>query len=355
MNYLLSAFTGLGNFILQTPLIRAIHQFDKDAWIDLISDNRYGALDVLRGSPLIRTAYKVPRKIRLIDVLRAFSWNNRNKFDVIFLPFSSSPSWLQWVAYVSSSKLVVQHINITHLGIRDRLKLTFKPKKVRFVPVLQGRHEINLNLDLFEAFCNKPIKRDYQTVISYKLDPKIREKHKIPYEYICLQVGAANGLETPKRWPLDYFSRLVDLFQKKYPNTDIVIVGDKGEFETHVKPILSRHPNLINTAGNTTINDLANILAGAKLVISHDSGIMHMADALGVKLIALYGPTDHTRTSPLGSTSFIIRNNIPCSPCMYNFGTSEKLANIKCPEPECMYSIKPEDVMAKINEIFEKN
>lgn len=353
MNYLLTAFTGLGNFVLASPIIHTIHKFDKNAKIDVIGNNRNGSLEVIKGSSLIRNIYKVPTKIKLADAVRAFSWINRNKYDVIFFLFSSSTVWLQCVSYVSNCKLVVQHINLKHLNKLDRLKLILRPKKFKFVPILQGRHEINLNLDLFESFYNKPIKRNYQTLVSLERNPKIREKYKIPGEYICLQPGSNSGGESPKRWPIEYFSRLIELIQEKYPTKSLVIVGDKGEYEKFIKPILSKHPNLINTAGITTINDLKNILSEAKLVIAHDSGVMHLANALGTNLIALYGPTDYTRTSPLGKNSFVIKKDIPCSPCMYNFNILEKIASKKCPKPPCMYSIKPKEVMNKICKILE--
>lgn len=352
MKYLVSLFTGLGNAIQKTPLISAIHRIDAKAEVDVIGDDRFGALSILSNSTEIRVVHKTSARVRLATALRwAFKLHACN-YDVFFLPADASPRWLRYIAYSLKAGRVFQHIGIYRMRVRDRLELFFKPAKVTLVPLVAGRHEIELALDLLESLVGRPIERDLQTWIAIAEDPTVRGKFGLPAEYICLQFGAANGARTAKRWPLRHFSELISALEKKHPELGLVVVGDEGDYEHFIKPMLEDHPALINTAGLTTIAEVASIISTARLVLCHDSGLMHVADAKGRPLIALYGPTDHYRTAPCGKRSFILKRDLPCVPCMYNNSISEAAALERCPRPECMHSITPDNVLEEMERIL---
>jgi ADP-heptose:LPS heptosyltransferase len=99
----------------------------------------------------------------------------------------------------------------------------------------------------------------------------------------------------------------------------------------------------INLGGSTTLLDLAYIYKKARLVITTDSGPMHLAAAIGTPVIALFGPTDPARTGPYGSGHEIIRTKIACSPCFLK----------NCPTKKCMEDISCEQVFAAIKKMKE--
>jgi lipopolysaccharide heptosyltransferase II len=357
MKYLISSFTGLGNFIQKTPVVRKLYELDPYAKIDLIGDNKYGALDVLKGSPFINNIIQVPTIMTISAKIRTFHRINHEKYDAIILPFTSSPLWLRGISYISNAKKVIQHISITYASKVDRLMMLVKLlnlKRIKFIPLLSARHEIDLYFDLIQALFDRPIEREKKTFIPSNIQSDISE-FGIKGDYICLQIAAANGLKTPKRWPSEYFLEFVDMIKHEFPSLSIVLVGSQKEYDQFIKPFADKCPHVENIAGKTDINQVVSIIRKAKLVICHDSGIMHMANALDVPLIAIYGPTDYSRTAPLGERSFIIKKDLPCSPCMFNLSITEKYIEETCREPQCMYSIKPNEVFEKVVHVLSVN
>jgi 3-deoxy-D-manno-octulosonic-acid transferase/heptosyltransferase-1 len=91
----------------------------------------------------------------------------------------------------------------------------------------------------------------------------------------------------------------------------------------------------VNLAGRTTLRDLAYLYRKAALLITTDSGPMHIAAAVGTPVIALFGPTSASRTGPYGEGHFVIRRDLACSPCFLK----------KCETRHCMKDISVEDVL----------
>lgn len=357
MKILLSAYTGLGNFVLKTPLIAHIHAQYPNAIVDVITGNAFG----------IEQLAAQHRHINQVHYLDAKdSWQNKIRFfrqiiqpqhyDALFLPFDAQPNWLQIVTCFANIGLTVKH----HLPNK---KQTFVQKiankvseilvKTLKVEVLPNRHETQLNLDLLATWQQKAVVNAPQTQINYQVNPKIIANFGLQNQpYIVIQPGAANGAFSVKAWNPNNFVLLINQLHAKYPAHKIVIVGDKGDYETVVKHIyqqLPKHEAVVNTAGKTNINDLLNLLALAQLVICHDSGVMHLADALSVPLIALYGPTDYVRTRPLRLTSVVLQSDTPYKNAMHYFALTEADLAQQGIAHQAMDGISVEQVMAAAN------
>ncbi|MBR2506572.1 MAG: glycosyltransferase family 9 protein, partial [Bacilli bacterium] len=137
-----------------------------------------------------------------------------------------------------------------------------------------------------------------------------------------------------KRWYPSYFADVAMSLSSKF---DIVIFGGNGEKEIcdEISYILTKsgisHRNL---CGKTSIKELASYIAGLELFITNDSGPMHIAAAFKVPTVALFGPTNFTRTSPYNNPKARLAHlNLPCMPCMKRV----------CPlgSHECMKELKP--------------
>jgi heptosyltransferase-1 len=144
-----------------------------------------------------------------------------------------------------------------------------------------------------------------------------------------------------KQWPAEKFARLISaLAQKK---ATVVITGSPQD-EGPVEEILHRtggdSVKVLNLAGKTNLMELAGIFSLSDLVLSPDTGPMHLAAAVKAPLIALFGPTAPWRTGPYGNNPGIIRKGLPCSPCFKK----------KCRTMECMNSISVEEVLAAVEQ-----
>lgn len=344
--------------IQKTPMINKIHELDQEASIDLIGNNRTTAMEILKDSPLIFESKMLPTKVNLKIILHTIGWINRRKYDVIFLPFSSTPVWLYFAINFCNAKKIVQHTNFTSMGKVDKINFLLMPIKLSKkipVPILTGRHEIDLYFDLIQAFFPKPIERNHKSFVHFKKNHDVIKEYGIRHPYICIQVGAGNGIETPKKWPVENIEGLINLMNKHYSGITIVVVGTKKDLTPEVVSVLNKYTSIINVAGATSFSQLANIIVGAKLVICNDSGIMHVANALSVQLIALYGPTDYTRTAPLGKMSVMMREDLDCMPCMFNGQISEQEAYRRCSHKLCMYSLNSKMVFEVASKLLESD
>jgi len=150
---------------------------------------------------------------------------------------------------------------------------------------------------------------------------------------VVLNPGAAYG--PAKRWPAGNFAALATLLQSRY-EARVVIVGSPGEagLAASVASAMRRRPLVLS--GRTTLRQLLGVLSQSQLFITNDSGPMHMANALAVPVIGLFGPTDPAVTGPIEPPSKVIWKGAACWPCYYR----------KCPfGHECLTSITPDEVL----------
>lgn len=151
--------------------------------------------------------------------------------------------------------------------------------------------------------------------------------------WVGLNPGAAYG--SAKRWLPGRFAEVADTLASRL-GAAILITGGSGEEEIG-RDIASamRYPSL-NLAGRTTVRELMAVIERCDLFVTNDSGPMHVAAALGVPIVALFGSTDPTTTAPLGDNVRIVRKPVPCAPCLKR----------TCPTDHvCMTAITAADVL----------
>ncbi len=154
-----------------------------------------------------------------------------------------------------------------------------------------------------------------------------------------------NGRDTPmiiicphggwksKSWPISHINRFVDLFPVH--SVTFVLVGAPGE-EEYASHIYSVNNNLINLVGKTTLRELFCLIKRADLVLSPDTSVIHIAQALSTPVIALFGPTPPERCGPIpGANATVVTGEIKC----------QSLFMKECKKkPCCMETILPEAV-----------
>lgn len=158
--------------------------------------------------------------------------------------------------------------------------------------------------------------RSRQLLLEIGLDPD--------EPFVVFAPGAAYG--RAKQWLPERFAQLADLIINER-GWSVLMVGSNADRST-CADISSRLPatgsrlnRLIDFCGKTDLPTLAGVLARARAVVSNDSGAMHLAGAVGVKVVAVFGATNEQRTSPLRSSAqapepAIITHEVFCRPCM---------------------------------------
>jgi heptosyltransferase-2 len=150
---------------------------------------------------------------------------------------------------------------------------------------------------------------------------------------VVMSPGATYG--PAKRWPATRFAQLAGVFQNQR-DAEILIIGSAGETEIAASIAfgMDRKPAVLT--GQTTLTQLLGLINQAALVISNDTGPMHLANALGVPVVGIFGPTDPAVTGPFEQPSRAVKKDVPCWPCSYR----------KCPyDHRCMMTIETADVL----------
>lgn len=175
----------------------------------------------------------------------------------------------------------------------------------------------------FAAHLNIP-----SSEVSWMIPRTFKKEFGLPDRYFVLNIGASRPV---KQWSPDNFAALADKIDEKF-HLQTVLTGGPEDIETGKDICDKTVCNTIDLTGKTSIPQLVEVIANARCVISCDTGAMHLASALGIDLIALFGPTDPRRTGPFKGR--VIQKKISCTPC------NKK----KCKDPRCMDEIKPDDV-----------
>jgi heptosyltransferase II len=176
---------------------------------------------------------------------------------------------------------------------------------------------------------------DIQTVLQ-----KYLSANKEPI--VGIAPGATYG--PAKRWFPERFAAVADKIADTY-GCSIILLGGKADQQTAEEVSKLAHTGLINLAGKTNLQEAVYLISQCHLFISNDSGLMHIAGALNIPTIAIFGSTNPATTSPAGNQSIIIRKEVSCSPCLKE----------TCPTDfRCMEMISVEDVFTVAQNILRK-
>ena len=147
-----------------------------------------------------------------------------------------------------------------------------------------------------------------------------------------------------KSYGNDKWAELVEMLLQKGEKVALAGGPDDGDCIKEILEHLKNKDcsNLYNFYGKTkNITELANLIAGAKTVICCDSAPMHIAMALNVKTIALFGPTDEKKLVPEKDNVFVVKNDCDCRPCLWD------KRSVSCDEKTCL-QIKNEQFISLI-------
>jgi ADP-heptose:LPS heptosyltransferase len=146
-----------------------------------------------------------------------------------------------------------------------------------------------------------------------------------------------------KEWFLDFYAKLIELIKDNYPALEVVVTYGPGE-EEKMKYIIEKSGVNVFPAPATTMKQLAYLISKFELFITGDTGPMHLAEAMGTDIAAIFGPSDVNINRPFTGNSIVIYKESGCNPCR----------NKKCQDLKCLKILSPEFVFEEIqkNKLF---
>jgi lipopolysaccharide heptosyltransferase I len=190
-----------------------------------------------------------------------------------------------------------------------------------------------------------PVDRNF-TWLPERLDAAnaLRQKwHPEAGRWIALQPGAR---WLNKRWPVEHFAQLVRTVAGRFAEVRFVILGGQADRELGECIAREAPARCLDLTGRTSLPEMVEWTRHCELMITNDTGPMHVAAALNKPVVALFGPTEPRRTGPYGQLNRALQHDLPCVPCMKN--------SCSYHQPfECLRGIMPERVAARVAQVLE--
>jgi heptosyltransferase I len=148
-----------------------------------------------------------------------------------------------------------------------------------------------------------------------------------------------------KRWPVEKYAELVRQLAAARPDARFAILGSSDDREAGAAIARANPQRTLDLTGKISLPEMIEWIRLSELMISNDTGPMHVAAALGKPVLAIFGPTEPRRTGPYRQLQNVVRIDLPCAPCLKPHCTY--------PKPmECLQAISPELVFSRATNLL---
>ena len=343
---------GVGDVLFTTPVISNLRQAYPQASIAYLANRR--TTDFLKINPDINQVFVYERD-EFVEAYRQnplkyaqkwFSFFNairREKFEVVF-DFSLNSSF----GFLSAL-----------CGIKKRVGFDYR-KRGRFltdrVPMsgYEEKHVVEYYLDLLRLVQIPVVTKQMKLDVPSKDIQWAQEwlnRHSIdpakPLIAVLPGGGASWGKAAGyKRWSASNFAHLMDKIIENF-DAAIILLGDSKEEELCREVVSLAHFPLHFAVGETSLLGLAALLKRCQGAIVNDGGPLHVAEAVGVKTVSIFGPVDPRVYGPYPVANHtVVQKNLPCQPCYRSFRQA------LCGHISCLRDLSVEDVLRKVQNIL---
>lgn len=345
---------GIGDCLFTTPLIRAIKEASSGNAISYWCNERVKPLfenhpDINQIFALSRGDLKKVFQVSWWEGLKKsvslFRQLRQERFDVVF-DFSLDHRY---------------HLAEILLGIKKRIGFDYKNRGFLLTHKIKltgysDKHVVEYYCELLKFEGIVPKKCNLDLFVSGRDQERIRNilshagiKSGDLLIGIAPAAGASWGKDAKlKHWPALRFAELADRLSKDH-NAKIVVLGDVSEQEiADVIQVAMKHKPL-NLVGKTTLGELAAAIKCVKALVTNDGGPLHMATALGIKTVSIFGPVDEKVYGPFapGPNHRVVTKDLECRPCYKNF----RLAFCD-KDRECIKSISTQEVYEAVRRLL---
>ena len=204
-------------------------------------------------------------------------------------------------------------------------------------------HAVDWYLDVLRAL-KVPVQDDFNWLPRRERAAEAVQKKWQPgrARWIALQAGAR---WENKRWPATHFAELTRRLASEFPDARFAILGGGADRELGRVIAEAAPERCVDLTGATTLPEMIEWIRLCDLMVTNDTGPMHVAAALRKPVIAMLGPTNPRRTGPYGQLHRVTQLALPCVPCMKSECRYEKPL-------ECMRAIGPEMIFQRVREVL---
>lgn len=161
------------------------------------------------------------------------------------------------------------------------------------------------------------------------------------------RVALVPGTRWPSKcWPPEKFAAVANDLVVRF-NASIFLFGSCDETDLCARIGAAIHGDVIDMSGRTTLSEMGSFFASMDILVSNDSGAMHMAAAVGLPVVAIFGPTDPLRTGPYGENNMVITADVECRPCFSRHCVEQGRL--------CMENISVEQVVSAVESVLKKH
>jgi lipopolysaccharide heptosyltransferase II len=173
--------------------------------------------------------------------------------------------------------------------------------------------------------------------------PEANSKLKTQNSKLILLQPGARWMN--KRWPVQQFAKLVHRIGQRFPEARFAVLGGKDDAPLGQTLFEAAPEKVLNLCGATSLPEMIEWVRLCDLMITNDTGPMHVAAALDKPLVALFGPTEPRRTGPYGQLENVLRLDLPCSPCLSSRCAIEET-------DKCLRDLSPAAVLARVEKLL---
>ncbi|MDB5121707.1 MAG: glycosyl transferase [Sphingobacteriales bacterium] len=313
LKILIIRFSSIGDIVLTTPVIRCLKQQLKDAEVHYLTKKNFKA--VLAHNPYID-------KLHLLDhdLSKTISELKAEKFDCVIDLHHNLRT------FIIKTRLGVKSTSFDKLNWQKWLLVNLRVNKMPNI------HIVDRYLDTVQLLgvSNDGLGLDYFLAYDYSLSDLLPTTHQ---GFLGLVIGAQHAT---KRLPTN---KLIELCQNL--NKPIVLLGGKEDFERG-EQIAHSNNHVFNGCGKFSLDQSAYLVKMATSIITHDTGLMHIASAFNKPIVSVWGntvPEFGMYPYQVNKSIIVEVNGLPCRPC-------SKIGYQKCPKGhfKCMNDINVIDI-----------
>lgn len=313
----------IGDLLLLTPVVRQLKKQYPQSRISIVVSSQATKMLFVNNHNIdkIYVYEKNGTHKSFFDFLKLCKEIKKDKYDII-LHFQRSNLRLWLLTFLlPSKKFVVYKKNNAKHAVINYLETLFK------IGISPDFNDINLDFFLdaeSELFAENFFKNN-----------QLKTER-----VVALNPGASHRVN---RWHLGYFSELIDLLYAK--GIKSLLIGGVEDIPLSVEILKNCQCNSVaNATGILNLLQLGALLKNVKLLVTGDTGPMHIATAVGTKVIVLFGPADPKRTGPIGECHMVLQaKDVSCVPCKKRVCENKEYL-------KCMTELKPDYVFEKILE-----
>ncbi|MCI0511718.1 glycosyltransferase family 9 protein [candidate division KSB1 bacterium] len=348
---LIMAYIGVGDMIMFTPALKRLRQKYPRAHITLQIGLRNSCEQVIQNSNLIDAVREIPLEKKFFKFI-IYGWKQRHQYDLLITDFHHA---FYELAFETLMLDVPWRIGHTHSpGFPHPFDFLFNYR----ISMLEAQHTIERDLWLLKPLAIETNFGNEKENTEIYLSAAARDFAENYWEQQGLKAVRVIGIQAGtaplgrwKQWPLAKFRDLITTLLAR--DFTVILFGAPNERAMLETLCTESQPRLLLFAGQGSLLQTSALIEKCQYMITNDSGLMHVANALKVPLTAIYGPTDYRRTQPLGKNSHLLRVPLPCSPCFKLEGDTQVL---NCPiDYQCFREISVEMVIQNVCQYFPEN